>query len=444
MNKGGDFFINMEVQTIIFWLGFSVLLVLGIGFFNLARFSFIRLRKETFDLIPENDKKRTGKWQALAQIYDRPVAFLGTIELFFLLFVVLIGGLHFHVMAVLLPADNVNRIWITALVIGISTFIIWLIDFLLARSIGLNFAIKTLNITSHVVLMGSKLLTPFVWMGENIARFILKRINVELTTEMDVSHSEEEIKQLINVSHLEGQLDEREGELIKNAFNFVGRLAREVMIPRQDMSVLYYEDSLEVMREAIKASRHTRYPLCDGDKDHIVGLVHVKHFMEVYIKGEKNLKNIISDILVIPEVMPIVDLLQLMRNKRTYLAVVVDEFGGTVGLVALEDIIEELVGDIQDEHEVEKEPSVKVLLDGGYEFDGTVLLEDVTDYLGGDFVEVDADTIGGYVFAVLERIPRVGDHVEINNWDFRVDKLDGFRILRLTAKPTPQEENAEE
>lgn len=425
----------------------ALMMILLGAFFVIAKFSFARLRRESLELLAEEDEANSEKWKKLATLYDRPNFFMGAAQFISILIIMVFGYSVYRLLSIEIaylgwegPGANVMAVFAFVL----AVFLYWVLGELVPKSLGLNFAPKWLSFSSGLVVLCARILKPILWLGEKIANLLLANSGVKLTSEVDLSHSEEEIRLLINASHMDGQLDDREGELIKNAFDFVGRLAREVMVPRQDMSVLYYEDDLETMREAIRTSRHTRYPLCDGDKDHIVGLIHVKNFMEAYIKGEKNIKSIISEILVIPEVMPIADLLQLMRTRRIYLAIVVDEFGGTVGLVALEDIIEELVGDIQDEHEEEALPSIQELPDGGYEFDGTVILEDVEERLNMEFAEVDADTIGGYVFAILERIPRVGDHVVIGDWDFRVDKLNGFRILRLTVKPIAGKEEQEE
>ena len=184
--------------------------------------------------------------------------------------------------------------------------------------------------------------------------------------------------------------------------------------------------------------------LCQGDKDHIIGLVHIKDFMDAYIHKRSNLRLINRPILMVPEIMPAAQLLQLMRRRRTYLAIVVDEYGSTVGLIGLEDILEELVGNIQNEHTVEKE-EIQPLENGAYEFAGTVLLEDVQDLLHIPVEEdVDADTIGGYVFYLLGHTPAVQEETRIGSYRFQVMEVQGFRISRLKATPMPEEAPAPE
>ena len=232
-----------------------------------------------------------------------------------------------------------------------------------------------------------------------------------------------------------------ENMLLKNSFDFFGLLVKDVMIPRSQMAVLYVEDDMESLRKKISKSPHTRYPVCREDKDDILGFVHVKDFMESYLHREKSVKGIIHEILMVPEVMPASSLTQLMRTRRIYIAVVVDEYGGTVGMVTLEDLVEELVGEIPED--LGAKPKEIVRHDNGtYEFDGMVILDDISDCLGIPFEEGgSASTIGGRIFSKLEHVPRIGDSIQFSNWKFTVIRMDGLRIRRVKAEPVaPQKE----
>ncbi len=424
-----------------FWSILAVLFLMIATILVIAKYSFIRLRREYVQELAAEEEE--PKWSRISNFYDSPNRYLGTIQ-WVLLVVTLLYYYSIYQCWMLLTPPTIQWLWgewiLSLVVLLVAVTLFWIVADLIPKAVALQNALKWLPRTAGIVRILHQICAPIIWLGERLATMYLHTHDLTLTNEVEMPRTEAEIRLLFNEGHLSGQLDEREGELIKNAFTFVDRLAREVMIPRPDMSVLYYEDSLETMREAIRTSRHTRYPLCDGDKDHIIGLIHVKNFMELYITGKPQLKQIISEILIIPEVMPIFDLLQLMRTRRIYLAAVVDEFGGTVGLVGLEDIIEELVGDIQDEHEPESLAAILELDEDRFEFDGNVILEDVEKLLDVDFAEVEADTIGGYVFALLERIPRNGDHIVIDGWDFCVTKVNGFRIVRLLVTRVLNEE----
>jgi CBS domain containing-hemolysin-like protein len=287
-----------------------------------------------------------------------------------------------------------------------------------------------------------KLFSPLSVAGVSAARGILHSEGKKYTDEVNFTYNEDEIRCIVEESHSSGRLNALENMLIKNSFDFFDLDVRDLMIPRSQMVMLDYDSSMESMRSVISRSHHTRYPIYMDDKDHIVGFIHVKDFMESFLKGAKNIKPILKDILFVPEVMPAPNLLQMMRNRRTYLAVVMDEYGGTVGMVTMEDIVEELVGENPEETEQEA-PLIVKHPDGTYEFDGMVILDDITELLSIPFEESGPNTIGGHIFALLERIPHVGDSMTIGEWKFTVTRMEGFRITRLRAEHVPEKPEKE-
>jgi len=242
---------------------------------------------------------------------------------------------------------------------------------------------------------------------------------------------------IVSASRRGGVLDQMESELIDNVFDFADRMAREIMIPRRDMVCLFVDDPYEDNLRVVMETAHTRYPLCREDKDHVLGMVHIRDLMNYNGACHENpeLTSVMREVLMVPEGMSVAKLLQLMRHKRIHLAVVVDEYGGTAGLVALEDVIEEIVGAIQDEHDKPVEPEIQRMPDGTFQFDGGVVLDDVLKLLNIRLDEHEEDTLGGYIFGVLGRQPVKGDRVEIGDYQFKVLKTDGFRILRVLACP---------
>ena len=232
--------------------------------------------------------------------------------------------------------------------------IAWVFGELIPKSIGLQRAERSLKAIRPLIQPWSRLFYPLICLGNWLGKAILRGRDLEVTNEIDMAHSEDEIRMLVTASHKEGKIDQVESELIGNVFDFADRLAREIMIPRQNIVCLYLEDTMSQHIATIRQSRHTRYPLCEEDKDHILGLIHIKDLMDLYMHKQTNLRQIKRPILMVPEIMPASKLLQLMRARRTYLAMVVDEYGSTVGLIGLEDILEELVGNIKNEHSMEK------------------------------------------------------------------------------------------
>lgn len=233
--------------------------------------------------------------------------------------------------------------------------------------------------------------------------------------------------------------------MIGNVFDFADRVAREVMVPRQDMVCLFLDDTLAENMAVARSSHHTRYPLCMEDKDQVVGTLHVRDLLKLK-PGQTtfDLRRLMRPIVVIPEAMPVPKALHLMQQRHVQMVLVADEYGGTAGLITMEDLVEEIVGDIQDEHEAQEPPDVLQLPDGRIEFDGMVLLDDVAEQLPIVFDDPEEDTIGGYVFGLLGRKPEIGDAVEISGYSFKVLRTEGFRVVRVLATKLPQEQKQKE
>jgi CBS domain containing-hemolysin-like protein len=287
-------------------------------------------------------------------------------------------------------------------------------------------------------------LYPIAYVLGGISKSIFSFLHVDYS-HAGSGHSEDELRQIVSASEKGGAIDPVESKLIDNVFDFADRVAREVMVPRQDMVCLFTDDSLSDNLNVIKATGHTRYPLCTEDRDHILGMVHIRELMNVDENDPKfSLSNVMREMVVVPESMSIAKILQIMQHKHVQMAVVADEYGGTAGLVTMEDLLEEIVGDIQDEHDSDM-PEVNKLPDGSYIFDGLVLLDEVSEVLNIKFDEPEEDTIGGYVFGLIGRQPEVGDKVTADGYQFEVLASTGFRVLRVkvtkVAPVVPREDS---
>lgn len=324
-------------------------------------------------------------------------------------------------------------------VVGFSiiTFMHIVLGELIPKSIAIQRAEKAALFSVWPLYIFHKIGYPIISIFDKTAWASLSLMGIHRANENNLAHSEEELRMIVSASHRGGVLDQMESELIDNVFDFADRLAREVMVPRQDMICLFTDDSFEENLRIVRETGHTRYPLCMEDKDHVIGMVHIRDLMDLDMCGtaEKDLRSIMREILVVPEGMSVAKLLQFMRRKRTHMAVVADEYGGTAGLVAMEDVIEEIVGDIQDEHDDEEDVEVRRLTDGTYEFEGRVLLDDVAELLNIRLEEHEEDTIGGYIFGMLGRRPEVGDKISVGDYSFEVLQVNGFRVVRVKAIP---------
>ncbi len=287
----------------------------------------------------------------------------------------------------------------------------------------------------------AKLTSPVTWFLHRGATGLLRLVGGTPVSEGQLTHSEEELRLLLS-SAPAGRLSKQKRELLDNVFELSHRTARQVMVPRPDVVYLSLGRSLEENLEIARNTSYTRFPLCSNDLDQIIGLVHIK---DIFTSDSlpKSLEEVKRDIQFIPETLTLDRLLRRMRQDRVHMAAVVDEYGGVSGIVTLENVIEEIVGQIQDEFDEEKPELVKKG-DNSYNVSGGMLVMDLEDELNIEFSDRDEDTVAGVVLSELGRSPRVGDVVQVGPLELEVlqVKRHRIRLLRVTQKvTTPQESN---
>ena len=245
------------------------------------------------------------------------------------------------------------------------------------------------------------------------------------------SQTEEEIKILVESAEETGEIEKDEKELLHSVFSFTDKVAREVMTPRVDMDALPVQTDPTVLARVIEESGHTRIPLYEGTDDLILGFVHAKDLLMAFMdEPEKvNVRKLMRPALFVPENKDLHELLKEMRQGRVQMAIVQDEFGGTAGIVTVEDIVEELVGDITDEYD----DDLPEIVHSGEEWIvlGKTHLDDVNQAAGSSLDSEEFDTIGGYVFGLFGRQPRQGESMIEEGWRFLVEETDGRRIMRV-------------
>ena len=282
-----------------------------------------------------------------------------------------------------------------------------------------------------------KIMYPFVIMLNVTANFVSKHLGLQATGEGEIAHNPEEIRLLMEESHKQGLVDDTEVDFVDNVFDFTELSVREIMVPRTDMVCLYtnktYEENLRIMLE----EEMTRYPICNEDKDHIIGFLHVKDLISWRLSEGKQLKpnltKLARKVFVVPESMDVSVLLKMMQKNRSQLAIVVDEYGGTSGMVTIEDIVEELVGDIQDEFDEERS-EIEKRDENLYSIDGKMLLEDLADEFDIEIKDEDVDTVGGWLYDRIGGEPRVGQTASFEGNTFYVEEVDGVRITRILLR----------
>ena len=276
----------------------------------------------------------------------------------------------------------------------------------------------------------SRIFKPFVWVLNHIANWTARQLGYRSGIEEE-AHTEQEIRLLMEESHRKGLIDDTEAGFVDKVFDFNDLNVREIMTPRTDMVCLYLEDSFRENMKTVLEEKLTRYPLCREDKDHIVGFIHVKDMIHAMAEGRRPiLRRLVRKALVVPESMDISVLLKTMQANRSQMAVVVDEYGGTAGIVTIEDIVEEIVGDIQDEFDEER-PTAERLEGDVYSVDAKMLLEELEDILEIKIENDDVDSVGGWLYDHINSEPRVGQMASAAGTTFFVEEIDGWRITRV-------------
>ena len=427
------------------------LLVFGNAFFVAAEFSIVKMRSSRLDVLIAEGNRRASYAKKLA---DRLDVALSVTQLGITIVSLGLGWLGEPVVASLLHPTfswfGVPESAVETVSFAIAFFLITSLHIVGGELIPKNVAIRKVESVALTValplLVFQRIMYPFVWLLNHVANWAEERMGFSVVTkEEDVAHTEEEIRVLMEESHRQGFIDKTELEFVDNVFDFADLSVREIMIPRTDMVCLDLEDSLEESIEMAMEERLTRYPICDGGKDNIIGFLHIKDFLQtLYKKEEPDLRKLARHALVVPEAMAVSRLLQTMQQERSQLAIVVDEYGGTAGMVTIEDVIEEIVGDIQDEFDTDR-PLVEKKGACLYSVDAKMLLEELEDILEVAIDEEEIDSVGGWLSAHVDNPPRIGQKAAFGDAQFFVEETEGVRITRVLCRlgREPQKEHDE-
>ena len=261
--------------------------------------------------------------------------------------------------------------------------------------------------------------------------------------EPEESQIEDELMTMIDEAQTEGDIEEEEVELIRSAIVFNDQDASDIMTPRVDVTAIEDNATIEAAADLFRDTWFSRIPVYHEDLDHIVGILHEKDFYKMTHEGCTDITQIMKEPVFAPASLSIGNLLKQFRTSQTHLVILLDEFGGTEGIVTMEDVLEELVGEIYDEHDEVNEEVVEQE-DGTLIVDGSMQLQELLEKFGLPKDEYDADTVGGWAGEMLEKVPEVGDHFTLDRHVFTVTEMDGFRVMRMQVTDAPEEEPEEE
>lgn len=276
---------------------------------------------------------------------------------------------------------------------------------------------------------------PFVWLLNKSCNAILKAFRIPINPTLKTVHTIDDLDSLVESSFDEGVLNETEKDMFHNVFQFSDLTAHEVMTPRTDMVCVSINTPLEELNKIAAENQYTRYPVYDEDIDHITGFVHVKDLFQLSLEGEiRSIKDFQRKIPLVPETITLDKLVIMFKKQRAQMAIVIDEFGGTSGVITLEDVLEEIFGDVQDEFDIDEEIDIKEVKPNQYLANGAMRLDELARFFDIDEEDLeveDVDTIAGLVVKQLERIAKIGDCVSYGNFDFSVKEMDGARITKI-------------
>jgi CBS domain containing-hemolysin-like protein len=426
----------------------GILLVALNGFFVAAEFALVKVRPTQLEPLVDAGNRRAKLARHMLRHLD---AYLSATQLGITLASLALGWIGEPAFAwiihpLLTPFVGNNPPLLHSISVTMSFLVITILHIVLGEQAPKTIAIRKAESAALLVAFPLyafyKVTYPVIWLLNQASNRLLKLIGIPPAAEGELVHDEEELRLLLSSSK-DSQLSTQKRELLDNIFELSHRMARQIMLPRQDVIYLSTERPLAENLRLARRSGHTRFPLCEGDLDHVIGLIHIKDIFHRE-RPLNALTEVAREIAFVPETLELDRLLKRMRTERFHLAAVIDEYGGVSGIVTLEDVIEEIVGSIQDEFDVER-PELVEKGDGVYQVSGGMLVEDLEEALGVELSERDEDTIGGVVLSELGRNPAVGDRVElgpvtIEVLEVQLNRVATVRINVHQPETVPREE----
>ncbi|WP_047983718.1 hemolysin family protein [Ornithinibacillus californiensis] len=433
----------MDIVNLL-WVAALILLT---AFFVATEFAIVKVRSSRIDQLIEEGNSRAV---SLKKIDDNLDAFINVCQIGITITALGLGWLGKDFVE-----KTIQPIFVNLESASLSSFLAFIIAFfiiLFVRVVLGELVPKVIATNKPEVLALSLakpllfvrfILTPITFILNGTAKLFVRLLGFKSVQEND-AHSEEELRLILTESYKNGEINKAEMMYVNNIFEFDERVAREIMVPRTEMVCFFKEDSYETNINVIREGQYTRYPVADGDKDHIIGLINIKELFTGHITSEKeSIEPHIRPILHVSESTPIKQVLLRMQKERIHMSIVVDEYGGTAGLITVEDILEEIVGEIRDEFDTHETPMIEELEDGSIVVDGKVLLYEVNEYLDIDLDEEEVDTIAGWIINHNVEAKK-GTTVEHDRYQFIVEENDGYQIKKIRIVKSELTQDLEE
>lgn len=421
----------MEASLVLYIVGLVLLIIIS------AITSATETAVTSVNRIKVKQKAEEGLASAkiLEKLYTHPGHFLATI-----LFVNNLVNIAAAAIATRLASEFVA--YPAAVATGVMTFIILVFGEITPKTLAVQKANVAFTLARPLELT-DKILYPVVRFLIIIANALLRPLGVK-TMRQGPFVTEDEIRTMVSVGEEEGVIQEEEREMIDSIFEFGDTIVKEVMVPRMDMVAAEKNTKIPEVLQLILHEGFSRIPIYDKTIDNVIGIVYARDLLTHYSKGELKLSlaRLIRPAFYVPETKKVIDLLKELQRRKTHMAIVVDEYGGTAGLITIEDLLEEIVGEIFDEYDLE-EILIEKIDDNNFRVDAKVNLDEINETLDISLPEADYESIGGFVVDLFGKIPAPGDKIDYNNLTFTIERVIRHRVhkMLIMKKEVPQEQN---
>jgi putative hemolysin len=409
-----------------------LVLVFGSAVFVAAEYSLITARRARL----EERAVRGGRGAKTAlRLMDEPVRFIGLIQVGITVFAILIGAIGEPLLSDFFEPPLSAGIAF-AISFAILTYLSVVLGELVPKAVALQRAERIATVISVPLDAMARVANPIVWVLQVSANLVLKVLRVTPAPAGMIAYTREDIRHSVAAAEDHGELEQAEEEMLYKVFDFASKEVSAVMVPRPDVVAISVEMAPEDALRAVVDSPYTRYPVYRGSLDDVVGILHVRDlFGAIHDLGiaSVELEAIVRPAYVVPETKDLAALLADFRREKQHLAIVIDEYGDVEGIVTLEDLLEEIVGDIEDEFDL-PDTSIERIDETHIRIDGTYTIDDFNEEFGTELEHEDFNTMAGLVFGELGRAPEVGDEIRVDGLSLRVIEIEGSRIMRLEVE----------
>ena len=427
----------MDSNDTILFIVLIVLLALS-AFFSSAETALTTVNKIRVRTLAENGDKQA---EYVLKIIEDPSKMLSAI---------LIGNNVVNLYASSLATVLATHIWgnkIVGIATGILTLLILIFGEITPKTVATIQAERIAFRFAKIIYYIMTVLTPVIFVVNQLSFLVLKLLRVDVKAKGE-SITEDELRTIVEVSHEEGVIESEEKKMINNVFDFGDAVARDVMLPKVNMTFVDVDATYDELMEVFRSEKYTRYPVYEETTDNVIGIVNIKDLFLIPKDKEFKLRDYLREPYYTYEFKKTTELMVELRKTMNSVAIVLDEYGATAGLITLEDMLEEIVGEIRDEYDADEEDSIRKINPKEYVIEGAMKLDDLDDQLGLDLKSEDYDSVGGYIIGLLDHLPQAGEEVTSGNLRFVVDTVERNRIdkvhLYILDAPQKSEESEQE